>query len=151
MQLGHRPTLCVHACMLSCFSHVQLSVTPWTIARQASLSMDSPGKNTRVGCHAPLQGLFLTQGLTELQIYKEIELGLVKEESESVICSVMSNSVIPWTIAHQAPLGMEFSRQEYWSGLPFPSPGDLPDRGIEPRSPALQADSLPAEQYWVII
>ena len=44
-----------------------------------------------------------------------------------------------------APLSMEFSRQEYWSGLPFPSPGDLPNSGIEPRSPALQADSLPSE------
>ena len=51
----------------------------------------------------------------------------------------------PWTIAHQAPLSMGFSRQEYWSGLPFPSPGDLPNPGIEPRSPALQADSLPTE------
>ena len=45
----------------------------------------------------------------------------------------------PRTVAHQAPLSMGFSRQEYWSGLPFPSPGDLPDPGIEPRSPALQA------------
>ena len=53
--------------------------------------------------------------------------------------------VIPWTIASQAPLSMRFSRQEYWSGLPFPSPGDLPNPGIEPRSPALQVDSLPAE------
>ena len=51
----------------------------------------------------------------------------------------------PWTISYQAPLSMEFSRQEYWSGLPFPSPGDLPDSGIEPRSPALQADALPSE------
>ena len=49
--------------------------------------------------------------------------------------------VIPWTVAHQAPPSMGFSRQEYWSGLPFPSPGDLPDPGIEPRSPALQADT----------
>ena len=48
----------------------------------------------------------------------------------------------PWTVAHQAPLSMEFSRQEYWSGLPCPSPGGLPDPGIEPRSPAWQADSL---------
>ena len=47
--------------------------------------------------------------------------------------------------ARQAPLSMEFSRQEYWSGKPFPSPGDLPDPGIEPASPALQADSLPPE------
>ena len=51
----------------------------------------------------------------------------------------------PWTAALQAPLSMGFSRQEYWSGLPFPSPGDLPDPGIEPISPVLQADSLPVE------
>ena len=48
----------------------------------------------------------------------------------------------PWTVAHQAPPPMEFSSQEYWSGLPFPSPGDLPDPGIEPGSPALQTDVL---------
>ena len=48
----------------------------------------------------------------------------------------------PWTVAHQAPSSMGFSRQEYWSGLPFPSPGDLPDPGIKPTSPALQADAL---------
>ena len=53
--------------------------------------------------------------------------------------------VIPWTVVYQASLSMGFSRQEYWSGLPFPSPGDLPDPGIEPRSPAFQADALPAE------
>ena len=53
--------------------------------------------------------------------------------------------VTPWTVAHQAPLSMGFSRQEYWSGLLFPSPGDLPDPGIEPRSPALQADTLTSE------
>ena len=51
----------------------------------------------------------------------------------------------PWTVACQAPLSMEFSRQEYWSGLPCPSPGDLPDPGIEPGSSALQAVSLPSE------
>ena len=48
----------------------------------------------------------------------------------------------PWTVARQAPLSMRFPKQEYWSGLPFPYPGDLPDPGIEPGSPALQADSL---------
>ena len=53
--------------------------------------------------------------------------------------------VIPWTVAYQAPPSMEFSRQEYWHGLPFPSPGDLPNPGIEPRSPTLQADTLPSE------
>ena len=51
----------------------------------------------------------------------------------------------PWTVACQAPLSMGFSRQECWSGLPFPYPGDLHYPGVEPRSPALQADSLPTE------
>ena len=50
-----------------------------------------------------------------------------------------------WTVAHRAPLSMEFPRQEYWSGLPFPSPGNLPDLGIKSRSSTLQEDSLPAE------
>ena len=53
--------------------------------------------------------------------------------------------VTQWSIAYQAPRSMGFSRQEYWSGLPFPSPGDLPDPGIEPGSPALQTDALPSE------
>ena len=52
---------------------------------------------------------------------------------------------ISWTVAYQSPPSMEFSRQEYWSGLPFPSPRDLSDPGIELRSPALQADALPSE------
>ena len=51
----------------------------------------------------------------------------------------------PWTVAYQAPPTMGFSRQECWSGMPFPSPGDLPDPGIEPGSPALQADTLLSE------
>ena len=51
----------------------------------------------------------------------------------------------PWTVVRQAPLSMEFSRQQYWSGLLFPAPGDLPDPVIKPRSPALQADSLQSE------
>ena len=51
--------------------------------------------------------------------------------------SVVSDSATPWTVAHQAPLSMEFSRQEYWNGLPFPTPGNLPDSGIEPESATL--------------
>ena len=50
-----------------------------------------------------------------------------------------------WTVAYQASLSMGFSRQEYWIGLPFPSPGDLPDLGIKPRSPALWAEALTSE------
>ena len=68
--------------------------------------------------------------------------------------------VTQWTVAYQAPLSIEFSRQEYWSELPFPSPGDLPNPGNKPRYPALQAEALPSEppgkhcfikQYVIII
>ena len=60
--------------------------------------------------------------------------------------AVIRYSATPWTVAHQAPPSMGFSRQEYWSGLPFPSPGDLPDPGIELRSPAFQARRF---TFWV--
>ena len=77
-------------------------------------------------------------------IYK-INLLLHISESEQVkLLSRVWLFVTPWTVAHQDPPFMEFSRQEYWSGLPFPSPGDLPNPGIEPGSPALQADALPS-------
>ena len=56
-----------------------------------------------------------------------------EKESESEVTHLCD----PWTVAYQAPLSMGFSRQEYWSGLPLPSPGDLPDPGIKPRSPSL--------------
>ena len=74
----------------------------------------------------------------------------VKDPYDVISKSVSHSShvrlfVIPWTIVHQSPLSMELSRQEYWSGLPHPSPGDLPNSGIEPRSPTLQAGSLPSE------
>ena len=59
--------------------------------------------------------------------------------------------VTPWTVAYQAPLSMGFSRHEYWSGLPFPSSGALPNPGIEPRSPALQADVLTSESCPVLV
>ena len=65
--------------------------------------------------------------------------------SESEVAQSCQTLCNPWTVAYQAPLSMGFSRQECWSGLPFPSPGDLPDPGIKPRSPALRADALPSE------
>ena len=90
----------------------------------------------------------LSQGLEEV---KKTEVLLFvdracKTEHTLPVCSVtsvMSNSL--WNITHQAPLSMEFSRQEYWSGLPGPSSGDLPNPGFELRSPELQADSLLSE------
>ena len=62
-----------------------------------------------------------------------------------LVTQLCPTSCDPWTVAHQAPLSMGFSRQEYWSGLSFPPPGDLPDPGTEPWPPALQADSLLSE------
>ena len=84
----------------------------------------------------------------------------IARESERVSYAVVSDSLRPQgqQVACQALLSTEFFRQEYWSGLPFPSPGDLPHQGIEPEHPALQAESLPSETpgkcfllYYVII
>ena len=66
-------------------------------------------------------------------------------ESESATHSVVSDSLRPHVLAHQAPLSIEFSREEYWSKYPFTSQGDLPDPAIKPGSLALQVDSLPSE------
>ena len=84
------------------------------------------------------------QGLREERFYTESSFATAVE----CMCVLSGFSrvwlfAIPWTIARQAPLSMGFSRQEYWSGLPCPPPGDLLDPGIKPGSPALQADSLP--------
>ena len=68
-----------------------------------------------------------------------------------VVTKLCLTLVTPWTEAHQAPLSMGFPREEYYSGLPFPSLGELPNPGIEPRSPALQVDSLLTEPPYVII
>ena len=67
------------------------------------------------------------------------------KESESEVAQSCLTLCDPWTVARQSPLSMEFSRQEYWSGLPLPSPGDLSNSGIEPGSPTSQADSLPSQ------
>ena len=78
--------------------------------------------------------------LVTFKIIQKSNCSLCESESEvAQPCRTLCN---PWTVAHQALPSMGFSRQEYWSGLPFPSPGDLPDPGIEPRSPTLQADAL---------
>ena len=65
-----------------------------------------------------------------------------KSESESEVAQSCPTLCDTWTVAHQTPPSMGFSRQEYWSGLPLPSPGYLPDSGNEPRCPTLQADAL---------
>ena len=132
---------------------------------------DFPGKSTGVGWHAHLQGIFPIQesdpGLLHcgqmfylwatreaLACYRKSKINQRQggnickiHECECISHSVVWLFVTPWTIAHQAPLSMELSRQEYWSRVPFPSPGDLPNPGIEPASPALQADSLPLSLF----
>ena len=84
---------------------------------------DFPGKSTGVGYHFLLQEVKVkVKSLSRVRLF-----------------------ATPWTVAYKAPPSMGFSRQECWSGLPFPSPGDLSNPGIEPRSPALRADALPSE------
>ena len=85
-----------------------------------------------------------------LYFQKLVHFYLASRESECGSRSAMSDSVqAPWTVVCQASLSVGFSRPEYWSGQPFPSPGDLPNRGIEPGVPAVRVDSLPSEQLHV--
>ena len=79
------------------------------------------------------------------QLHRVLEAeGQLAESSQCESLTHVQLCTTPWALAHQAPLSMGSSRQEHWSGFPFPSPGDLPNPGIEPGSPALQADSLPS-------
>ena len=78
-----------------------------------------------------------------------METGTAALENSVCVCGTSLQPCLTrgtlWTVARQAPLSMGFSRQEYWSGLPFPSSGDLPDPGIKPGAPTLQADALTSE------
>ena len=79
-------------------------------------------------------------------MYLKVEPADLSEDTNEVkLLSHVQLFAVLCTVAYQAPSYVEFSRQEYWSGLPCPSPGDLPNLGIEPRSPALQAESLPSQ------
>ena len=110
---------------------------------------DSPGKNPGVDSHSLLQGIFPTQGLNlgllALQADSLPSVPLGKPQSESVSHSIMSYSLWLRRLACQASLSMGFSRQGCWNGQPFLSPGDHSVPGIEPRSPALQTDSIPSK------
>ena len=101
--------------------------------------------------------VIFSRQLSSMKIFKSVgwqrphysvpKLTLLHEKHGSEVKSLSRVQLFstPWTVAHQAPPSMGFSRQEYWSGLPFPSPGDLSNPGIEPRFPALQADALTSE------
>ena len=98
---------------------------------------DFPGKRTGVGCHCLLQHNWAQWGIFTIWKCQLSCNSLLCWVSEWKSLSCVQIFATPQTIAHQAPPSMGFSRQEYWSGLPFPSPEDLPDTGIEPGSPAL--------------
>ena len=150
----------LHTCVPVLLTHLQLFVTLCTLCtHQAPLSMGFPRQEYWRGLsfpppeHRPNPGIEpappVSPALTSRCCLPRHHLGIptnvLKVKVKVKALSRVRVFVTPWTVAHQAPLSMEFSRQEYWSGLPFPSPGDLPDSGIEPRSPALQAEALTSE------
>ena len=103
---------------------------PWT---------EEPGRSQRIRhdwsnlvCTGIKTVMIMEKSHSAMQIEFSLSLYSILIKSEKWSRSVVSDSMIPWTVAHQAPPSMELSRQKYWSGLPFPSPGDLPDPGIEP-------------------
>ena len=139
-------------------------MTPWTVAHQAPLSMGFPSQEYWSELPLPPPGDLPDPGIKSPDSlaltggsFTTGSLGTPGREtyflpnphlySWNVLSVPNSFKIISYTelVAHQAHLSMEFSRQEYWSGLPFPSPRDLPIPGIEPGSPALHADSLPSE------
>ena len=126
-------------------SHVWLFATPWTVAYQAPLSMGFCRQECWSRLPFPSPGDLPNLGIEPGSPALQADALPSEPPGKPWSCSVVSNSATPWTVAHQAPPSMEFSRQRYWSGLPFPSPGDLPDPGIEPGSPVLWADALLSE------
>ena len=122
------------------------SVSPWTVAHQAPLSMEfsRPEYWSRLPCPSPEDLPYPGEDLRADSLMFELP-GFHESEVKMKSLSHVRLFATPWTVAYQAPPSMGFSWQEYWSGLPFPSPGDLPDPGIEPRSPALGADALTSE------
>ena len=143
-------------CMLSHFSCVLLCVILWTVACQAALSMRFSRQEYWSGFPFPIPGDLPNPGIkpgspalhadtlpSEPPGKPKIVYRLTESEKRSR--SIVSDSLRPRTVAHQVPLSMGFPRQEYWSGLPFPSSEDFPDPGIEPRSLALWADALLSE------
>ena len=112
---------------------LQARVLEW-VAMPSSRGSSDPGMEPSALKSPPLVGgLFITSATW-----------LFRKWKWSLLSRVWL-SATPWTVAYQVSQSVEFSRQEYWSGLPFPSPGDLPNPGIEPGSPVLQADALPSE------
>ena len=136
--------------LIQSLSRVQLFSIPWTVAQQASMSFTISQSLFRlmfIESVMPSNHLILCRPLLLPLIFPSIRV-LVLGILLLLLLSHFSHVqffVTPCPVACQAPPSMGFSRQEYWIGLPFPTPGDLPDPRIEPGSPALQADSSPSE------
>ena len=130
-------------------SRVRLFATSWTVAHQASPSMGLSRQEYWSGLPFPSPGDLPNPGIEPGSISLEADALTSeppgKQRKERKPLSRVQLFATPWAVAHQASPSMGFSRQEYWSGLPLPSPGDLPNPGIEPRSPPLPADSLLSE------
>ena len=138
---------CMHACLVA--QSCPTLVTPWTVACQAPLSMEFSRPEHWSGEPFPSPGDLPKPGIKPRSPTLQADSLPAEPQGKSPVfqatlyyTEVKSLSRVqlfatPRTVAYQAPPSVEFSRQEYWSGLPFPSPGDLPDPGIEPRSPAL--------------
>ena len=133
---------------------VWLFVTLWTVARQAPLSLGFSRQEYWSGLPSPPPGDLMAPGIKPSSFTSPALAGrfflyffcfTTSARLEVKSLSHFQLFATPWTVAYQAPPSMGFSRQKYWSGLPFPSPGNLPDPGMEPGSPALQADALPSE------
>ena len=130
---------CINCLVLSC---VQLFVTPWTRAHQAPLSMGFPRQEYWSRLPFPPPGDFPNPGIEPVSPTLALTGRFITTEPpgkcfDCTTCVLVTQSCpTPWTVAHQAPVSMEFSRQEYWSGLPSPLPRDLPDTRIESTSPA---------------
>ena len=164
------PGVCSNSCPLSQWGHptISSSVTPFSSCPQSFLASEffpmswlfTSGQSIGASTSASvlpkdIQGWF-PLGLTGLISLQSKGLSRVFSCVAVFCCSVVSNSLWPHG-PHQAPPSLGFSREEYWSGLPYPPPGDLPNPGIEPRSPALQEDSLLSEPpgkplcgYWAL-
>ena len=132
-----------------------LFATPWTVAHQAPMCMEFSRKEYWSGLPFPTPRSLPDPGIKFLSLASPVLAGgFFTTESpgkpfEHIGGGWVTKSCLtlatPWTVAYQAPLSMGFSSQKYWSGLPFPFLGDLPDPGFKPRSSAMQADSLPTE------
>ena len=133
------------------FSLYSLDLVVWALEYQCLIIDDDWELIQPSQKHCPYPAIYCHQGTLIFSPQKSIPLfyqtscfrTTVKREDISLSCVRLFAT--PWKVAYQAPLSMGFSRQEYWSGLPFPSPEGLPNPGVELKSPALQTDALPSE------